>query len=212
MKTLAFNRRPAAAPEGAAASASVVALATARFAPQRSLRRWLRLLGWPGILGIGVLVMCATFYLSTLQPAAERLRETQQSAASLRDQMKQAGEVAKGPERPVAEQLAEFYKLFPNEKDLPDWLAKVFAAAQAQGLVLEQGEYKTQRDKIGHLMHYEITLPVKGEYPQIRKFLAALTRDVPIVGLQQIEFERQKVGTPTVDSKIRLVLYLEQQT
>ena len=212
MKPLALAPKPRSrSTDRAAPSGKVVAIDLARLAPRRNVRRWLRSLGWQGILGVGLLVACATFYLSALQPAETRLREVRQSAASLSEQIKQAGENMKSAERPAAEQLADFYKLFPGEKDLPDWIGKIFAAAQAQGLVLEQGEYKSSPDKIGRLVHYEITLPVKGEYPQIRKFLASLAKDVPIAALEQIQFERQKIAVATVDSKIKLVLYLERQ-
>jgi hypothetical protein len=56
-----------------------------------------------------------------------------------------------------------------------------------------------------------MTLPVKGTYPQIRKYLAALIADMPALSLQQVQFKRQKVGDPFVDADIRLVLYLLEQ-
>lgn len=211
MKALALGSRPGAQPQPASAAADkATPAATLSAARHWSLRRGLRRLGWPGVVGIGVLVMCAAFYVSALQPAQARLLESRRALASLRDQIAEAGRNA-GAQRPAAEQMADFYRLFPSEKDLPDWLAKIFADAQAQGLVLEQGDYKTGMDKIGRLMHYEITLPVKGEYPQIRRFLSSLAKDVPIAALEQVEFERQKVGVATVDCKIKLTLYLERQ-
>lgn len=201
-------------PEGTeaapAASDQAAPLAVARRALQWQPRRWLRALGWPGVLAVGLLVMSAAFYFSALEPAEQHLDQVRQTALSLREQVQRAGADMQAFDRP-AEQLAKFYRLFPSEKTLPDWLGKIFAAAQAQGLVLEQGEYKAMADKGGRLLRYEITLPVKGEYPQIRKFLAGLAADVPIAGLDHIQFERQKVGTSTVEAKIRLALYLEQQ-
>jgi Tfp pilus assembly protein PilO len=196
---------------GPAAAAATETRRAAPMRPRRSLQARLRRLGWPGIVGIGLLVMCAAFYLSTYEPAQARLRESRQSLAALRQELG-AAQNPNGAERPAAEQLADFYRLFPSEKDLPDRLGRIFAAAQAQGLVLEQGEYKPALDKVGRLMHYDITLPVKGEYPQIRRFLAAVTKDVPTAALEQVQFERQKVGVATVDCKIRLTLYLERQT
>ncbi len=194
-----------------AQESNVIPLRPPRLASAWTPRRLARTLRMPGILGTGLLVMCAAFYFSTLQPTERRLREAQQSTLSLREQIKRAGPGLKD-QRPPAEQLSQFYRIFPNEKSLPDVLAKIFAAAQAQGVVLEQGEYKVTRDKDDPLMRYDITLPVQGEYPQIRKFLAGLAEDVPNAGLEQVQFERQKVGTSTIESKIKLVLYLEQQT
>lgn len=201
--------RGATAPTG-----PVVALPAARFDLRRSLRRRLRAVGWPGVVAVALWAMLAGLYLSVIEPARERLQETRQAATSLRQQILQADKDLQGEARTPAEQLAQFYRLFPAENDLPTWLGKVFAAAQAQGLVLEQGEYKTSAGggaKDDHLLRYEISLPVKGEYPQIRRFLAGLARDVPIAGLEHIQFERQKVGSAQVDCKIMLVLFLEQR-
>lgn len=211
MKALAIDSRPGAPAQatGAAGKVSPPPRLRAWQGRRWSLRRAVRALGTPGVVGVGVLVMCAAFYFSALEPQQARLHETRQQVASLRDQISQAGRIA-GTERPPAEQLADFYKLFPSEKDLPVWLGKIFADAQAQGLVLEQGDYKTGIDKIGRLMHYEITLPVKGQYPQIRRFLSSLAKDVPIAALEQVQFERQKVGVDVVDCKIKLTLYLER--
>jgi len=57
-------------------------------------------------------------------------------------------------------------------------------------------------------VRFQITLPVKGEYLKIRKFLAALPTVLPIVALENVQFQRQKIADPVVEAKIRLVLYL----
>ncbi len=189
---------------------NVIPLRPQRLASAWNPRRLVRTLRLPGVLGLGLLAMCAAFYFSALQPTERRLQDARQSTLSLREQIMRAGP-GLNDQRPPAEQLTQFYRLFPSEKSLPDVLGKIFAAAQAQGLVLEQGEYKVSRDKDGPLMRYLITLPVQGEYPQIRKFLAGLAEDVPIAGLEQLQFERQKVGTATIESKIKLAVFLEQQ-
>jgi len=65
-------------------------------------------------------------------------------------------------------------------------------------------------DKVGKLVRYQMTLPVKGEYPQIRKFLTDLPGALPAVALENVQFERQKIADPNVEAKIRLVLYMER--
>jgi len=51
---------------------------------------------------------------------------------------------------------------------------------------------------------------VTGQYPQIRKFLTDLPDTLPVVALENVQFERQKITDPNVAAKIKLVLYLEQ--
>jgi hypothetical protein len=54
-----------------------------------------------------------------------------------------------------------------------------------------------------------MSLPLTGEYPKVRNFLSSLRAEIPIVSLEQVEFERQKVGDPKVDAKVQLVIFLE---
>jgi Tfp pilus assembly protein PilO len=176
----------------------------------RTIGRRLGRLGWPGVAGIGVWVMVATLYFSAVLPAQQRLEEARLNAASLQERITRASRQLAAGERPAAEQLAAFYRAFPDEHSSPDWIGTIAATAQSCGLSLDQGEYKPSRETVGKLTRLQMTLPVKGEYRQIRQFLARTGVKVPIASLEQIQFERQKVGDPLVDAKIRLVLYLEQ--
>jgi Tfp pilus assembly protein PilO len=177
-----------------------------------SFGRRLRQIGWPGTAAIGLWVMTAMLYFSAILPAQQRLDDVRLSAASLQDRIVRAGRQLSANERPAAVQLAEFYSAFPAERSSPDWIGTIAATAQSCGLSLDQGEYKPTRDKIGKLTRLQMTLPVRGEYRQIRQFLASTGVKVPIASLEQVQFERQKVGDPLVDAKIRLVLYLGQRS
>jgi Tfp pilus assembly protein PilO len=174
----------------------------------RPVGRGLRRLGLPGMAGIGLWAMAATFYFSAVLPEQERLDAVRLRVDSLHERIASAGSRMAASERPAAEQLAEFYRLFPDEKNTPDWIGKIVASARSCGLTLDQGEYRSSRDKFGKLTRLQMTLPVRGEYRQIRQFLARTSVDVPIASLEQVQFERQKVSDATVDAKIRLVLHL----
>jgi len=47
-------------------------------------------------------------------------------------------------------------------------------------------------------MRFQMTLPLKGKYPQIRKYLDSLLAEIPIVSLENLQLERQKVGDPAL--------------
>jgi len=179
-------------------------------------RRWLHLFGWPGVVGAGMLAACSAFYVSTIEPARARLNETHESVISVQERVKLAanGLNPKGQDRSdltPAEQLAEFYRIFPNEKNMLPWLQKVFDLAETHGIRLNQGEYKVTRDRVGKLVRFEMILPVRSEYPQIRKFLNSLRAEIPILSMEHLQFERQKVNDSEVEAKIRLALYLEHE-
>ena len=177
---------------------------------RRAIGRRLGRLGWPGMAGVGAWVAAATFHFSAVIPAQQQLEAARLDAASLQERIARAGRQLAAGERPASEQLAEFYRAFPDEASSPDWIGRIAATAEDSGLSLDQGEYKPSRDTVGRLTRIQMTLPLKGEYRQIRRFLASTWTKVPIASLEQIQFERQKVGDPLVDARIRLVLYLEQ--
>jgi len=178
--------------------------------PLLARRRWVHLFGMPGVAGAGLLAMCAAFYLSAVQPAQTRMNEAERNAISIQERVKLAANGLNQRELPPAAQLAEFYRIFPNEKNLVPWLKKVFDLAERQGISLDQGEYKVIRDKVGKLERFQMTLPIRGGYPQIRKYLGSLSAEIPVLSMEHLQFERQKVNDAEVEAKIRLALYLER--
>jgi hypothetical protein len=50
--------------------------------------------------------------------------------------------------------------------------------------------------------------PLRGTYPQVRRFVAAALARVPHLALDTIQFERSKVGEAVVNAKVTFVLYL----
>ncbi|MEN6587980.1 MAG: type 4a pilus biogenesis protein PilO [Sulfuricella sp.] len=173
-------------------------------------RHWLRRIGAPGILAIGILAMCPALYFSAIRPEQARLDSARHSVAALHEQLEMAGKSSGSAKLSPAEQLTEFYGKFPHEECSPQWLEKLVALAASRGLTLNDGEYKATREKVGKLVRYQMTLPVKGEYPQIRRFLTDVPGVLPVIALENVQFERQKVADPNIEAKIKMVLYLEQ--
>jgi len=171
-------------------------------------RRWSSRLGWPGAIGGAGLAMCLALYFSAVQPARQRLDTARHSVDSLQRQIAQAGQTSNDSARSLDEQLAAFYQVFPGEHEATDWIGQIAAIAQRDGLGLQQAEYKVEHDKTGKLVRFQMSLPLKGEYQAIRSFLSDLRAEIPIVSLEQVQFERQKVGDPLVDAKVRLVIFL----
>lgn len=176
--------------------------------PHLARRRWLRQFGWPGMVATGLLAMCGAMYFSAIQPAQASLEEARRNAVSMQERVKLAANGLNQSQLTPTEQLTEFYRIFPDEKNLQPWLEKIFLVAQASGIRLDQGDYKVAREKTGKLMRFQMTLPVRSEYPQIRKFLSGLRSEIPIIALEHLQFERQKIGDSAVEAKITLALYL----
>ena len=168
-------------------------------------------LAWPGALGLGLLLLVSGFYASTLRTEDQRLQLLQQQVALARHPAPAPIKDVSAPAGP-AEQLAAFYALLPVSVELPDLLGKLFAAATAQGLQIDAGESRVLQESRDGLTQFQITLPVRASYPQIRKFVTLAMAQVASLSLDGIQFERQNVGESVVNAKLRLTVYLGKKS
>jgi hypothetical protein len=167
------------------------------------LNSWLRRLGAAGVLGIGVLIACAAFWASALKPAQEELAAQRLALERLR---------ARAPYQPVAaggkaEELRRFYNLFPPVAELTAEVERLHRLARRARLELAQGEYRLERRNAG-LWSYRVTLPVRGTYPQVRDFISAVLKDMPIASIEALRFERKKAAETLLDAQVRITLHV----
>lgn len=169
---------------------------------------WLRKLGWPGWAGAGLVIFSALFHAWLIAPSAARLEQVRQESGAASEALKRLAQqgIAGGSDH--TSRLADFYRFFPPMTDAPDWLAKIYAAAARQSISLEQGEYKLIGSKGERMAVYQINLPIRGSDRQIRNFVAEVLNQVPVAALEDISFQRQAIGSPEVQAKVRLLLYL----
>jgi Tfp pilus assembly protein PilO len=170
------------------------------------MNRLLRAIGIPGVIGIGVLLACAGFWFSALAPLAEEVSAQAAALERLRNRtLYQPASVGRDDRREA--DLARFYGLFPPTEKLADEVARIHKLGRAAGLDLEQGEYRLERRSVG-LWAYRVNLPVRGTYPQLRDFLAALLRDVPIASVEALRFERKRAADAQLDAQLRLTVHV----
>lgn len=178
----------------------------------RELAAWfgaLRL-GWSGRIGLALSALSLVGYFVLIEPGSQRLDELQRQAEILR--LQGAGKNKPERVRTADEQLVEFYRFFPDDKAFVDWLTQVAAIAQASGLSLDQGEYEAEPEMGGKLVRYQVTLPLHGDYRQIRRFLGDLSEEMPALALEQVQFERPKIGDTMVNARIRLAIFMQAST
>lgn len=167
-------------------------------------------LGLPGVLGVGLLLLALAALFSAVMPIQkdlERSRMAQQRAEQAA-RVQADGGSAKPQSR--AEQLKTFYGAFPTEITAADALQSIYDAANQNGLTLTHGEYSMAADDGMPLARYNIALPVVGSYEQIRGFIAAALAAVPALALDHVDFQRQKIGDPQIEAKLRMTLFLKK--
>jgi hypothetical protein len=167
------------------------------------LNAWLRRLGPAGVLGIGVLIACAAFWVSALKPMQEEVAAQRLALERLR---------ARAPYQPVAsggraEELRRFYNLFPPVGELTAEVERLHRLARRARLELAQGEYRLERRSAG-LWSYRVTLPVRGSYPQVRDFLSAVLKDMPTASIEALRFERKKAAETLLEAQVRVTVHV----
>lgn len=170
------------------------------------LKYWGRRLGWSSLLGLGLLVCVGVFFLAAIWPASNHLQDLKHGVAEMREGM---GKRDKRwmPEAPQAA-LNTFYRFIPAEAQAADELGKIYDAAFENELDLVKGEYTLTREQDARFSQYQVTLPVKGEYANIRKCVIQVLNQVPSAALDEIAFKRDNAHSSEVEAKIRFTIFL----
>ena len=162
----------------------------------------LQRLGVMGIGGVAAVIFCATFVVSALLPLYSRVVE-------LRDTVEATGNAARHLRLPPPqEQATKFVAGLPDRNSLPAVMGAIVQQANDAGLSLERGTYQWSLGKSGALARYQVTLPVKGSYPAIRKFVDSTLAEVPAAALAGISLERPNVGDAQVAANLRFEIFV----
>jgi hypothetical protein len=157
-------------------------------------------LGWPGLLGLGLLLAALWLDRYQVQPLETAAAESGARAERLTRQPRPSA--APAPAAALADSL-------PADAGAPEGVARLFVAATHAGLSLEQGSYRPASDQ-GGLQRYQITLPVSGEYPAIRAFLAEALERQPGLALDSLALSRESIASAEVKARLGLTFYLRE--
>jgi len=167
------------------------------------LRAAVHHLGRVGAFGVALLFGTAVFYFSALRPAQEEF-------AAMQRRLERAERLAPNPRgSATSSTMEQFVEFFPSLDSTPRWLRSVYSIAERERLELLKGTYRVSEDPALMLAHYTISLPVRGSYPQIRRFIAAALNEVPIASLEGVVFQRDKVSEGVVEANVTLTLHLQ---
>ncbi|MCU0842288.1 MAG: hypothetical protein MUC79_11300 [Thiobacillaceae bacterium] len=171
----------------------------------RRLAHWLAWLaaraGWPGLLGL-LLLAAGLFTQASLLPDLARATSALEDEARRLAARQQAAPLA--PEQPPLAQRLQ------GADRAPEAVARLFAAAGKAGLELYEGTYKLQGDPAAGLLRYQITLPVEGDYPALRRFLAEALNSDANLALDGLTLTRETVEETQLRAVLRFTLYLSR--
>jgi hypothetical protein len=93
-------------------------------------------------------------------------------------------------------------------KDINAAVLRLFAAADENKLALLEGDYRLASSADARYRTYTISLPLKGNYPSIRTFLAQCLRNDPRLALDALEFRRDQIADENLQVRVKLSLFL----
>ena len=74
------------------------------------------------------------------------------------------------------------------------------------------GRYEFTPAKSGQIARYRLAFPVRGSYPQLRRFIDGTLGAVPAVGLEGLRLERASVDEEVLDADLRFEVIVRNGT
>lgn len=158
-----------------------------------ALARWIETLGVAGITGIGFAVCAVALYAGTLLPAQKRLADLRKEQARIeRVRAEQVRSGSVGGHVAVEERLQNFYRILAREESIGELLETVDAIGRGHGVVLRQGSYRFSAEAGSRFGRYQVTYTAQSPYFQARLFLRDVLRELPMISLDGVSFQRQQ--------------------
>jgi Tfp pilus assembly protein PilO len=177
-----------------------------------TLRRLVRGKDWAVFLALALIVFDVGFYFSSVVPVQEEESRLHEEVSDLASEPNKSTvhSLAADSGNSLAD-LEAFYATLARPAEAPELLRKLHRSAQSHGLTLERGEYRPVPDPGGKLTRYQILLPTRGSYQEVRRFLAQAGREIPGLSLDGIGFQRDKIGDDALKAQMKFTLFLSVQ-
>ena len=110
----------------------------------------------------------------------------------------------------LAKRHAAFNAVLVPGAEATRLIETLFAAAEREKIVLAQAEYKWGGDADGGYRSLEMLLPVKGSYPQLRRFIDNALAGMTAAALEEAAFRRDGVAAAGLEARLRFVFFLKE--
>jgi hypothetical protein len=171
-------------------------------------------LGTSGKIGLGLIVFSAVFFLVAVLPRQAESSALMLKAETMQTRVKVEPVAHEGegtrPRMAGSQALKVFYAFFPINDSTPFWIGEVVQAAAKHGVEINGTEYRMDREKEVKLARYEMVLPVRGQYPHVRGFVADALRAVPAMALVDVAIKREGVESELLEANLKFNLYLSE--
>ena len=162
-------------------------------------------IGWIPIVAVGLLVLSLALYVLVLPALQNEDRMVAHALEGLR-----TGKSVRPAEHELATRFADLRAQFAKPADRGELLKSLFKMGNEAGIALTQAEYRWQDDPDCGCVAMRVSLPVKGGYVPIRRFIDNALASLPSLALDEISFRRSSVKTTGVEGQLRFTLYFDE--
>jgi hypothetical protein len=167
--------------------------------------RLLRTLGYPGLVGLGLLVpaLALAAWLPHLQ------QDTGSVTASLANQARAAAQrLQASPRAPSDGEITrEFVASFPLLEQNAADLETILTAARLHQVMLLKGEYQLKAEPNAPFMAYTATFPIHSDYATVKDFSADVLTALPHVSMDELRMTRDAAGSTSLDAVVRFTFF-----
>lgn len=167
-------------------------------------------LGAAGKTGVGLFVFSTVFFIAAVLPQQAESRALMMRAEAIEQRMKAepVQENRKAPKIKGDQALQAFYAFFPKIDSSPFWIKELVQVAAQRGVEITGTEYRMVHERDVKLVRYEMILPLRGKYAEVRGFIADALRAVPAMALADVALKRQDGESELLDVNLKFNLYL----
>lgn len=105
--------------------------------------------------------------------------------------------------------LAQLDQSIYADTELSSVLRSLSQIAKAQGLTLAQSDFQTLSDSHGGLRQVQLTLPVNATYPQLRRFVEEVLRQLHGVSVDHLGLKRETVSQGQIEARLKLSVWID---
>jgi hypothetical protein len=168
-----------------------------------TLLAWLDRCGRMPVFGAVLAAVAAVLFLASSLPTQAENRELARRAALAEAPQREARQA-----KAAAGEGAAFARFFRRPERETEWLRRIHDLAAQQGIALDQATYAAANEPGLDLVRYQVTLPIQATYPQIRRFVASLLNEIPVLAVDAVALERKQPTDRHVDAQLKLTLFL----
>lgn len=164
------------------------------------VRRW----GWPGLVGLGLLVaaLVVSWQMHARLEAEEQAMLRAKVAQLTSMQRLQATRIVASRRDPRDEARDGL----PTLSERGAVVKKLLQQAEASGLALGRVDYVAQPEEPG-LQRLRVTIPVSGDYAQLRRFVGRLLNQMPHIALDGLQLERPSDQPEQLNASMRVSVF-----